>query len=98
MKLLKPAAAGTLESSDCFVSIEPSENGIEIDLKSDVIRQFGDRITKVIRETLDSMGIDSCTISVTDKGALDCTIRARVESAAYRSAEIKEDIPWQTLQ
>lgn len=97
MKLLKPAAAGTLESSDCFVSIEPSENGIEIDLKSDVIRQFGDRIREVIGETLDTLGIENCSISVTDKGALDCTIRARVESAAFRSAEIKEGIPWEKL-
>ena len=97
MKLLKPAAAGTLESSDCFVSIEPSENGIEIDLKSDVIRQFGDRIREVIGETLDTLGIESCSISVTDQGALDCTIRARVESAAFRSAEIKEEIPWEKL-
>ncbi|MBR0437738.1 MAG: citrate lyase acyl carrier protein [Clostridia bacterium] len=97
MKLLKPAAAGTLESSDCFVSIEPSENGIEIDLKSDVIRQFGDRIREVIGETLDTLGIENCSISVTDKGALDCTIRARVESAAFRSAEIKEEIPWEKL-
>ncbi len=97
MKLLKPAAAGTLESSDCFVSIEPSENGIEIDLKSDVIRQFGDRIREVIGETLESLGIENCSISVTDKGALDCTIRARVESAAFRSAEIKEEIPWEKL-
>ena len=97
MKLLKPAAAGTLESSDCFVSIEPSENGIEIDLKSDVIRQCGDRIREVIGETLDTLGIENCSISVTDKGALDCTIRARVESAAFRSAEIKEEIPWEKL-
>ena len=97
MKLLKPAAAGTLESSDCFVSIEPSENGIEIDLKSDVIRQFGDSIREVIGETLDTLGIENCSISVTDKGALDCTIRARVESAAFRSAEIKEEIPWEKL-
>ena len=97
MKLLKPAAAGTLESSDCFVSIEPSENGIEIDLKSDVIRQFGDRIREVIGETLNTLGIENCSISVTDKGALDCTIRARVESAAFRSAEIKEEIPWEKL-
>ena len=97
MKLLKSAAAGTLESSDCFVSIEPSENGIEIDLKSDVIRQFGDRIREVIGETLDTLGIESCSISVTDKGALDCTIRARVESAAFRSAEIKEEITWEKI-
>jgi citrate lyase subunit gamma (acyl carrier protein) len=97
MKLLKPAAAGTLESSDCFISIEPSENGIEIDLKSDVIRQFGDRIREVIEETLDTLGIENCSISVTDKGALDCTIRARVESAAFRSADIKEEIPWEKL-
>ena len=35
MEIKKPALAGTLESSDCIVSVEPSmDNTIEINLTS----------------------------------------------------------------
>ena len=47
MEIKKPAAAGTLESSDCMVTVEPGENGIELDLESAVIRQYGRQIRKV---------------------------------------------------
>ena len=33
-------------------------------------------------------------ITVVDKGALDCTIKARVECAVYRSNDIKDRLPW----
>jgi hypothetical protein len=29
-----------------------------------------------------------------DKGALDCTIKARIEAAVYRSVLQTEDLPW----
>ena len=32
MEILKPAVAGTLESSDLMVTVEPAENGIELSL------------------------------------------------------------------
>ena len=35
----KPAIAGTLESSDCMVTVEPGEGKIDLDLDSAVIRQ-----------------------------------------------------------
>ena len=34
MKIKKVATAGTLESSDIFVQVEPNENGIELELHS----------------------------------------------------------------
>ena len=33
-------------------------------------------------------------VTVVDKGALDCTLKARVECAVYRSNDITENLPW----
>ena len=50
-----------------------------------VTYQFGDQIRKVIAETLEGLGITRAEVHATDKGALDCTIRARVTAAAVRA-------------
>ena len=94
MEIKKPAMAGTLESSDCMVTVEPGENGIDLELDSAVIRQFGPQIRKVIFETLERLDVANGRITVVDNGALDCTITARVEAAVYRSADVKKDLPW----
>ncbi len=94
MEIKKPAVAGTLESSDCMVTVEPGAGGIELDLDSAVIRQYGRQIRKVIHETLDRLEVTDAKITVVDKGALDCTIKARVECAVYRSNDIKDALPW----
>ena len=54
------------------------------DAKSAVIHQFGNRIRKVVYETLERLGVEDVRITIVDKGALDCTIKARVEGAVYR--------------
>ena len=83
---IKTAMAGTLESGDIFIQIAPNDNaGLHIDLDSTVAYQFGDQIEKVITETLQGLGIDQAEVKATDKGALDCTIRARVTAAAVRA-------------
>ena len=83
---IKTAMAGTLESGDIFIQIAPNDNaGLHIDLDSPVAYQFGDQIKKVITETLQGLGIDQAEVKATDKGALDCTIRARVTAAAVRA-------------
>ena len=82
--ILRSASAGTLESSDVFVEIAPAENGIEIDLNSVVQAQFGEEILAVVREVLADCGVENARVSVQDRGALDCVIRARVETAVYR--------------
>lgn len=46
MDIRKTAVAGTLESSDAMVTIEPNENGIEFELESTVLNQFGHSIRK----------------------------------------------------
>jgi citrate lyase subunit gamma (acyl carrier protein) len=86
MKIEKPAQAGTLESNDIYVQLLPHEGeGIEIRLKSVVIKQFGKQIRKVATQTLNAMGITECLCILDDKGALDYTITARIESAVKRS-------------
>lgn len=94
MEIKKPAVAGTLESSDCQVTVEEGEGGIEFSLDSAVINQYGNQIRKVAYETLNNLGVDNVKLSIVDKGALDCTIRARIEAAVYRSVGQTENLPW----
>lgn len=61
MELKKAATAGTLESSDCMVTVEPGK-GIDFTLDSSVINQFGNRIRKVTMETLKNLGVDNVSI------------------------------------
>ena len=83
---LKEAAAGTLESGDILVQIAPAESkGLQIDLQSSVAYQFGRQIKQLVTETLEGLDIHDANVKVTDKGALDCTIRARVTAAAVRA-------------
>ncbi|MBQ0157716.1 MAG: citrate lyase acyl carrier protein [Bacteroidales bacterium] len=83
---IKNAFAGTLESGDIMIQISPAEKaGLQINLASTVAYQFGDQIKAVITETLQGLGINDAVIDATDKGALDCTIRARVTAAAVRA-------------
>jgi len=87
MKILKPAKAGTLESNDISIMLMPSSDGIKIELESVVEKQFGDEIRKTIKEKLEELGVDGVTIKAIDKGALDYTIKARIETAVKRAGE-----------
>lgn len=94
MEIKKPAMAGTLESSDCQVTVEAGDGSIDFSLESSVINQYGNQIRSVVYETLERLGVNDVRITVIDKGALDCTIKARVEGAVYRSVVQTEQIPW----
>jgi len=86
MKISNVAKAGTLESNDILVMVMPNDNNtIELELESIVMQQFGDVIRKVILEKVKEMGVESITIKAQDKGALDYTIGARVETAIKRA-------------
>ncbi|MDR0636411.1 MAG: citrate lyase acyl carrier protein [Treponema sp.] len=85
MEIRKPSVAGTMESSDVMISIEPGEKGIELELESIVEKQFGREIRRTILETLQSLDVRNGKIRAVDKGALDCTLRARVKTAVYRA-------------
>lgn len=85
MKIKTSAFAGTLESSDVYVKIEPSEKGIVIELESVVYNQFSNEIKASVMEVLKENEVESCLIQINDRGAIDCTIRARVETAVKRA-------------
>ena len=92
MELKKPAVAGTMESSDIMVTLRPNENGgIEIDIQSDVKATFGDAIEATIREVLADFGVENDVVAVVDKGELDFVIRARMQCAICRAAEVSYD-------
>lgn len=83
---LKNSHAGTLESGDILIQLSPGNGkGIEINLDSTVSFQFGRQIKNVIRETLEKLDINDVVVDATDKGALDCTIKARTTAAAVRA-------------
>ena len=50
-------------------------------------RQERKQIEAVIRDTLTHYGIENAEVTAVDKGALDCTVRARVTAAIFRSAQ-----------
>ena len=85
MNLLITATAGTMESNDIMVTLEPAQSGgIQISLTSNVLQQFGRQIEAVIRDTLTHYGIENAEVTAVDKGALDCTVRARVTPHSRR--------------
>ena len=83
MEIVKCASAGTMESSDAYVEIEPAET-LEIQLESVVKQQFGDAILAVVGEVLKEQNVEKASVRVVDRGALECVIRARVETAVVR--------------
>lgn len=83
-EIIKIASAGTLESSDVYVEIEPCTEGIQVEVESVVKEQFGDAIEAVVLEVLEQCQVKTAKVTVSDRGALDCVIRARVETAVLR--------------
>ncbi|MBU3146469.1 citrate lyase acyl carrier protein [Clostridium sp. CF012] len=86
MEINKPAKAGTMESNDIYVMIMPNpKGGIEINLQSIVMKQFGEEIESVIQDTLVELGVKNIIVNAQDKGALNYTIKARIETAIKRA-------------
>ncbi|MBA5760732.1 citrate lyase acyl carrier protein [Vibrio sp. 404] len=91
MEIFQRSYAGTLESSDLLVEVAPAyESSIEVEISSSVEKQFEPAIRRVVMTTLDELGVKSARISINDKGALDCVIRARVQAAVLRAAQGEE--------
>lgn len=94
MNIVREALAGTQESSDLMVKIAPAHGeSLEIVIHSEVIKQFGEQIRQVVNDTLRAMNVHQGLIIIEDKGALDCVIRARLQSALLRAAD-EQAINW----
>ena len=83
-EVLKPASAGTMESSDVLVELVPAE-GREIQLTSVVEAQFGESIRAVADEMLNQFDLQNVCLRIDDRGALECVLRARIETAILRA-------------
>lgn len=90
MKIIGQAMAGTLESNDVLVTVSPAQEGIDLALTSIVLNQFGDQIRKAVLDTAEELGVRDARIELNDKGAVECTIKARVETALRRAGEVSK--------
>lgn len=93
MELKHDAVAGTLESSDALVKIEPADE-LKIEIESSVMAQFGRQINETVREVLKDLEVEKANVKVQDKGALECTLKARVETAVFRAVDQTSNLPW----
>ncbi|MBS7525079.1 citrate lyase acyl carrier protein [Fusibacter paucivorans] len=98
MQLNKPATSGTMDSCDISIRIENNtgtEN--EVFLSSIVEKQYGKQIVALIHEVLKKHQIKGVTVNAVDRGALDCTIKARLESAIYRGLGKEHALDWSVI-
>jgi citrate lyase subunit gamma (acyl carrier protein) len=84
MEIVKKGQAGTMQSSDLMVFVEPAEN-LKVEIESTVMKQFGHLIQARVDEVLAKNGVAAGHIRLTDRGALDYAIEARIETALQRA-------------
>ena len=84
-EIIQRASAGTLESSDAFVTLEPNAGGLDIHIDSVVMKLFGDSILAVTKDVLSEFNVTDAKVTLIDRGALECVLRARVECAVLRA-------------
>ena len=106
MDIIKSATAGTLESCDAAVTVEAVDSGsflageaLEIVVES-ADKRFAGRVREVAAAALAELGVLSARVTVRDRSALDCTIRARVQTACLRAAgrDASVSLPWEYLK
>jgi citrate lyase subunit gamma (acyl carrier protein) len=76
-----------MQSSDLMVVVEPFET-LRIDIDSTVKKQFEHLIRARILDTLEHLQVTAGHIQVSDRGALDYAIAARIETALSRASEV----------
>ncbi len=98
MKLMKEASSGTLDSCDINIRLEKNPlGGNEVHLNSVVEKQYGNHIRALILEVLEKFELEDVSVNAVDRGALDCTIKARVESAVLRGIEQEHTVDWSVI-
>lgn len=86
------AQSGTFESSDVIFLIEPlpEQSGRKIEITSTVMQQFGNSFRQIVDDVLDEYNLTDIHLIAKDKGALEPTIKARLETAIRRSLDQQE--------
>jgi len=86
MNIIKKAQAGTMQSSDLMVFLEPADD-LTLEIESTVKKQFEHLIRATIEQVLARHEVTTGRIRITDRGALDYAIEARLEAALQRAGE-----------
>ena len=73
---------GTLESSDCMVTLEKGKGAITIDTV--VHEAFYDHIKTLVETFMHTNEMRDIDVRINDKGALDYAITARLQTALSR--------------
>ncbi len=81
----RTASAGTLESSDCLVTVSPGP-GVEVELRGGG-GVFSGRTDRLVREVLRRRGEEGLRVLIQDRGALELVLEARLETALARAEE-----------
>ena len=97
MKIERTGVAGSLESSDALVTVDPHRGGVEIVLRSIAEARFGVQIRALIETTLRELAVGEARVQVEDRSALDCTIKARLVTAIHRAAKAEHPV-WELLK
>lgn len=84
MRIERKAQAGTMQSSDLMVALEPADT-LVVEIESTVKLQFDHLIRAVVDEVLARHGVTAGRVRLTDRGALDYAIQARLETALARA-------------
>jgi citrate lyase subunit gamma (acyl carrier protein) len=92
MKPKIAAQSGTFESSDVIFLIEPLQenSGRKLEISSTVMQQYGDSFLHIVTDMLDQYDMTDIHLIAKDKGALEPTIKARLETAIIRSLNQQE--------
>jgi len=92
MKPKIAAQSGTFESSDVIFLIEPlpDNSGRKLDISSTVMQQFGASFNRIVEDMLNQYDMTDIHLIAKDKGALEPTIKARLETAIIRSLDRQE--------
>ena len=85
MQIRSKASAGTMQSSDLMVVVAPSDT-LRIEIESTVKKQYEHLIRARIGSTLEQLQVSAGYIQVSDRGALDYAIAARIETAVRRAS------------
>ena len=83
--LLHTANAGTLESSDCFVTVAPNDDFV-LDYRGANSAVFAKRTERLGRGMLAEHAVGGAKITIQDQGAIEITIKARLETALLRAS------------
>jgi citrate lyase subunit gamma (acyl carrier protein) len=84
VRIAKKAQAGTMQSSDLVVLVEPADT-LVVEVLSTVKKQFEHLIRARVEAVLQEQGVTAGRVQVNDRGALDYAIQARLETALWRA-------------